>query len=407
MSPGLPDNTYGRGYSWSLVVAFTALSVALNGAHAVLGMAGRSAVEQALAAAVAVVAPVSLLLATHLVVGLIRDWSHRRRWVTRLRALCAATTSAIAGVAFATSFVALMDMAALMGVTAGLTWALPAVVDAMIVIATLAVVVAEAEIALDRAGAGAQPTEAVVPVAEGVTRDESRELVALTAHGKDGAPSHDVPSVLDVDDVPSPVVSRAVPTQDETAVPTHGTDGVPSHAESDAYGVPTQRDAAAQVLDLDEQQAVPPVPEPAPEGVPSVPVDDVPVDVPSQVDEVVPVVTAQPVGRADEARYSDTPAVPVRLHVVPGDGVPTHGGDTGSSSEVGTDGTAGDTAKRAGAVVEQFRPEVSAETVEQMITARRGGASYRELAELAGISANTARRWMLSVDVDVESESTG
>lgn len=405
-SPGRSDETYGRAYAWSLVAVFTSISVALNASHAVLGMGGRSGAEQAMSALVAAVAPLSLLLATELVVKLIRGWNSRRRWLSRLRGVSAAVTAGIAVLAFALSFVALRDMAELMGVSAALAWAVPAVVDAMIVIATLAVVIAEAEMALDRAeaAAGAHPAE----VAEEVTRDaelSSRELVALTAHGTDGAPSHDVPSVLDVDDVSSPVVSRAVPTQDETAVPTHGTDGVPSHAESDAYGVPTQRDAAAQVLDLDEQQAVPPVPEPAPEGVPSVPVDDVP----SQVDEVVPVVTAhdEPVRCADEARYSDTPAVPVHLHVVPGDGVPTHGGDTGSSSEVGTDGTAGDTAERAGAVVEQFRPDVSTEVVAQMITARRGGASYRELAELAGISANTARRWMLSVDVDVESESTG
>lgn len=383
-SPGHSDKTYQRGYGWSLVIGFTAASVVLNGAHAVLGMASHSGLEQSLSAAVAVVAPVSLLLATHLVVGLIRDWSHRRRWVTRLRALCATTTVGIGLIAFATSFVALMDMAELMGVAAGLTWALPAVVDAMIIIATLAVVVAEAEMALDRAEAavGAQPTEAVVPAAEEVARDESREFVPLTAHGTDGVPSDDVPKAV-TPGVPPPGVSWAVPPQDETAVTAHGTDGVPA-----------QRDRAAQVLDQGEQKAVPLVQEAAPEGVPPVPADDVPVDVPSQVDEIVPNVTAhdEQVGRADEARYSDTPAVPVRLHVVPGDGVPTHGGDT---------------AKRAGAVVEQFRPDVSTEVVAQMITARRGGASYRELAELAGISANTARRWMLSVGVDVESESTG
>lgn len=145
--------TYGRGYAWALVAVFTSLSVVLNAAHAVLGMTERPVVERVLSAIVAIVAPVSLLLATELVVKLIRDWRRRRRWVTALRGVCAATTAGIAMIAFTTSAVALTRMAALMDVTPGLAWTLPAVVDAMIVIATLAVVVAEAEMALDRAEA--------------------------------------------------------------------------------------------------------------------------------------------------------------------------------------------------------------------------------------------------------------
>lgn len=150
--------TYGRGYAWALVGIFTTLSVILNGAHAVLGMADRPLVERVLAVIVAVVAPVSLLLATELVVKLIRDWRRRRRWLTALRGVCAATTAGIGVIAFCMSAVALTRMAALMGVTPGLAWGLTAVVDAMIVIATLAVVVAEAEMALDRAeGVADQP----------------------------------------------------------------------------------------------------------------------------------------------------------------------------------------------------------------------------------------------------------
>ena len=144
-------NTYGRGYAWALVAVFTALSVILNAAHAVLGMMAQPVVERVLAVIVAVVAPVSLLLATELVVRLIRDWRRRRRWVTWLRGICTVVTVGIGVVALAMSAVALTRMAVLMGVTPGLAWGLTAVVDAMIVISTLAVVVAEAEMALDRA----------------------------------------------------------------------------------------------------------------------------------------------------------------------------------------------------------------------------------------------------------------
>lgn len=143
--------TYGRGYAWALVAVFTALSVVLNAAHAVLGMMAQPVVERVLAVIVAIVAPVSLLLATELVVRLIRDWRRRRRWVTWLRGICTVVTVGIGVIAFAMSAVALTRMAVLMGVTPGLAWGLTAVVDAMIVIATLAVVVAEAEMALDRA----------------------------------------------------------------------------------------------------------------------------------------------------------------------------------------------------------------------------------------------------------------
>ncbi len=184
----MPEHSYGRGYAWALVGTFTALSVILNGAHAVLGMSGRSGVEQILAALVAIVAPVSLLLATELVVKLIRDWSRRRRWLTALRAVCAGTTAAIAAVAFATSFVALMDMARRMGVSDELAWALPAVVDAMIIIATLAVVVAEAEMTLDRAvvvevatSPVELPVEFVVGAPVGVAATSGDELGGETA----------------------------------------------------------------------------------------------------------------------------------------------------------------------------------------------------------------------------------
>lgn len=222
--------SYGKRYAWTLVGIFTTLSVVLNAAHAALELGDRSPLERWLAALVAVVAPVSLLLATELVVRLIRDWRRRRQWLTALRGVCAATTAGIAIIAFATSAVALTRMAALMGVTPGLAWALPAVVDAMIVISTLAVVVAEAEMALDRAdGLGDRPANhpvthpvvvadrPVAAVADRLAPTPGDEVVAVPLSQFTGTGSTDHPPIpAPADEVgithPPVVADRPAPT---------------------------------------------------------------------------------------------------------------------------------------------------------------------------------------------------
>ena len=242
--------SYGRGYAWALVGVFTALSVVLNAAHAVLGMMAQPVVERVLAVIVAIVAPVSLLLATELVVRLIRDWRRRRRWVTWLRGICTVVTVGIGVIAFAMSAVALTRMAALMGVTPGLAWGLTAVVDAMIVIATLAVVVAEAEMALDRAeGVADQPVTQPAdmgdqvgdrPVGDPADRplthpapvgDRPLPDVAVDGGGSPTGPVEDHPIVHPIPTPGGGVVEVAssqltgMGTADHPPTPTHG-DGV-------------------------------------------------------------------------------------------------------------------------------------------------------------------------------------
>lgn len=73
--------------------------------------------------------------------------------------------------------------------------------------------------------------------------------------------------------------------------------------------------------------------------------------------------------------------------------------------EESPDGSSDNVAELAGAVVDRFKPAVPVEKVAEMITARRGGMSYQDLGEMAGVSTNAARRWMLSVSVDKEAST--
>lgn len=166
-------NTYHRGFGWVLILSFTAISMMLNGVHAVLTMSRDGDGWAAFAIALmAVMAPLSMLLTTHLLVGLIQDWSHRRTWLVRLRGVVAAVSAAIALVSFVLSFAALRDMAVLYGeMSTSLAWLVPLIIDAVILAATLAVVVAEAEMRLDREemARAAELAEASVTTDSGVT----------------------------------------------------------------------------------------------------------------------------------------------------------------------------------------------------------------------------------------------
>lgn len=157
-------DTYHRGFGWVLILSFTAISMMLNGVHAVLTMRADGGGWAAFAIAlIAIMAPLSMLLTTHLLIGLIQDWSNRRSWLVRLRGVVAAVSAAIALVSFVLSFAALRDMAILYGeMSTSLAWLVPLIIDAVILAATLAVVVAEAEMRLDREEAGTTP--AIQPV---------------------------------------------------------------------------------------------------------------------------------------------------------------------------------------------------------------------------------------------------
>lgn len=400
-----PDRLWGRlranhglRFMWILVWMFTMSSVVVNGAHALdITAAESSSWMRGMAVVVASFFPFAGLVMTESVLIMIRSWRVSHWWVTAMQALLVTASLVMLVVAFWRSFNALTEMAVMLSIPATDAWMLPVLTDTGIVVGTIGVVLAEvkmkidrdaeAEMALDRSETAEKE---LVLVAQGSAQEsaqEPRELESVAVHGAEGVPSHGV----------SEAVTLAAPAQAQQAVPSHGVpQAVPSHGTD---GVPSQRDEAAQGVDQGEQHDVPTVPAEV---------------VPGQGDEDEPTVPAHdgPLGRADLARYSDTPAVPVRLHVVPSAGVPSLDGDTdaevvpshGGSTD---DGTPGDIAELAEVVVEQFKPDAPAEVVAQMITARRGGASYRDLGTLAGVSANTARRWMLAVNVDVDSESTG
>ncbi|GAB05024.1 DUF2637 domain-containing protein [Gordonia amarae] len=151
---GQPD-TYHKGLAWALVLTFTVVSVVLNGLHAVMMQWDGQEGGWFGAVLLAVMAPVSLLLATHLLVGLIQDWTHRRRWLVRLRGVVAGVFAVIGAIAFVMSFAALRDMAERYGMSGGLSWMAPVIIDSVILAGTLAVVIAEAEMRLDREEADA------------------------------------------------------------------------------------------------------------------------------------------------------------------------------------------------------------------------------------------------------------
>ncbi len=153
-------NTYHKAFGWTLILSFTIISMMLNGVHAVLTMSRDGGGWAVFAIAlIAIMAPLSMLLTTHLLVCLIQDWSNRRSWLVRLRGVVAAVSGLIAAVSFVLSFAALRDMAILYGeMSTRLAWLVPLIIDAVILAATLAVVVAEAEMRLDREEVRTTPT---------------------------------------------------------------------------------------------------------------------------------------------------------------------------------------------------------------------------------------------------------
>lgn len=352
--------TYGRGYAWALVGIFTVLSVILNGAHAVLGMTAQPVVERVLAAIVAIVAPVSLLLATELVVKLIRDWRRRRRWVTALRGVCAATTAGIAMIAFATSAVALTRMAALMGVTPSLAWTLPAVVDAMIVIATLAVVVAEAEMALDRAEAVADhpiahPADVGVQVGDRPVGDPVDHPITHPAPVADRPPAT---WVIDrVADGGSPI------------------DDVADHPITHWADSASPLVAAMGLVDH------PPVDDPISGG--GSPTESVADDVGDhQVGDPADQASTHP------SPLGDRPAVTVADLVA--DHAVTHPTDVGDPPPATTD--------IAAAVADATRTTKPVEVVVEVLDRAAAGESQRAIAEAVGVDRTVVRKWIRTAD---------
>jgi signal transduction histidine kinase len=225
-------NTYHKAFGWTLILSFTIISMMLNGVHAVLTMSRDGGGWAVFAIAlIAIMAPLSMLLTTHLLVCLIQDWSNRRSWLVRLRGVVAAVSGLIAVVSFVLSFAALRDMAILYGeMSTRLAWLVPLIIDAVILAATLAVVVAEAEMRLDREEVRTTPTiQSVVQPDDPAIRSAIQAPIDQAIHPDD--PVDDVVDradesqvktaihpVIHSDDPVDDVVDRADESQVKTAI---------------------------------------------------------------------------------------------------------------------------------------------------------------------------------------------
>ncbi|MFT3661750.1 MAG: DUF2637 domain-containing protein [Gordonia sp. (in: high G+C Gram-positive bacteria)] len=221
--------TYHRTLAWALVLLFTGVSILLNGTHAVLTMSRDGGDWARFAIALmAVMAPLSLLLSTHLLVGLIQDWGHRRVWLVRLRGIVAGVFAIIAVIAFVLSFAALKDMAVAYGeMSERLAWLVPLIIDAVILAATLAVVIAESEMRLDREEAAARRGPASVTTAtdpvdhpadhadRSVVSGPPAAVIDVLDRADPGGPS----TVMDRVDHADHPVSVQVSAGDQVAVP--------------------------------------------------------------------------------------------------------------------------------------------------------------------------------------------
>ncbi|SII85118.1 Protein of uncharacterised function (DUF2637) [Mycobacteroides abscessus subsp. abscessus] len=127
------DQTPHRRTFWAILVFATITSIIGNVTHALLTVQERSTLMLTVAAAVAVIPPIVLLLATHSVGLLVR--SINSGWVYKAAVMITVT---LATFAFRLSFDALKELAIHAGVRNSIAWLWPLTVDLSIGQATLA-----------------------------------------------------------------------------------------------------------------------------------------------------------------------------------------------------------------------------------------------------------------------------
>lgn len=127
------DQTPHRRTFWAILVFATITSITGNVTHALLNVQERSTLMLTVAAAVAVIPPTVLLLATHSVGLLVR--SINSGWVYKAAVMITVT---LATFAFRLSFDALKELAIHAGVRNSIAWLWPLTVDLSIGQATLA-----------------------------------------------------------------------------------------------------------------------------------------------------------------------------------------------------------------------------------------------------------------------------
>lgn len=130
-----PSPTHQRAsrFFWGVLAFGTVTSISGNVAHAMLHAQGESRLMLGVAAAVALIPPAVLLLATHSVSLLVR--TRTSGWVYWV---AVAITVALAAFAFRLSFDALKELAIGTGVRDGIAWLWPLSVDLTIAQATVA-----------------------------------------------------------------------------------------------------------------------------------------------------------------------------------------------------------------------------------------------------------------------------
>lgn len=126
--------SYGRAHHWAVLVVFSALSIAGNALHSL--NAHHGTLPPALSAAIATIAPLTLLASTH---SLVVHMQHFAGW-TRVVAMFLTLVIAIAS--FVLSFAALRELASMAGVPNSLSWLMAIIIDVMVVQATFALVMA-------------------------------------------------------------------------------------------------------------------------------------------------------------------------------------------------------------------------------------------------------------------------
>ncbi|MBF6388122.1 DUF2637 domain-containing protein [Nocardia farcinica] len=134
-----------RQCAWALLVVWAIASVAANGVHAWLVQPPNAPLPPLAAAAFGVLAPLALLGITELIARLLRLAQQMRdsaRIVYVSLGLAILGAVGIAAAAFRLSFEALAEFGEMCGVSPGLAWLVPCVIDGAILTADVAVVAA-------------------------------------------------------------------------------------------------------------------------------------------------------------------------------------------------------------------------------------------------------------------------
>lgn len=366
------EETYGRQLYVCALVVVVALSVAGNAIYAYAKpTTGEAAVlSPGWAAFAHTVPPILLLLVTEVfAVASSKFDGQGRMWAL-------AGVVVVAGSAFVVSFDALREVGLMAKVRPELAFLVPVMLDVAVVVCTVLVLMASRQIQRDRAAALMAGT--VVQAAEEVTvhavttpANTAVEGTEVFVQAEPGERAGTLVQDLTVQAEPD----GQDPAEDVTEV-------VQEAREHDA-------EVAVQAVDQREQT-----------------------DAESVAQE-----RAEPAEQcANGVDRADGEVAQTRLHIVRSDDAEVaqvradRDADVLAHEQGVKEHRAGTVDQSVQALAEAVHAEVSPAVdvwmLAQLITARREGASFRELGELAGVAPNTARKWMKTAD-ELEEEPAG